>query len=164
MIFAPLVAARRATAAIPIVAISGRDPVSEGWAQSLARPGGNVTGLTVTFPELGGKRLELLAEAVPRLSRVALLYAPTDLSDAKEQVAGMDAMARQLGMQLQAMEVGAPADLEAAFTRVREWRVQGCWPSRPASSWPVARGSPRSPAPPSCRRSPTSGCSFRPVS
>jgi len=122
---APLAAARRATAAIPIVAISGRDPVSEGWAQSLARPGGNVTGLTVTFPELAGKRLELLAEAVPRLSRVALLYAPADLSDAKEQVGGINAMARQLGLQLRAIEVGGPADLEAAFTRIRDGRVQG---------------------------------------
>jgi putative ABC transport system substrate-binding protein len=122
---APLAAARRATAVIPIVAISGSDPVSEGWAQSLARPGGNVTGLTVTFPELGGKRLELLAEAVPLLSRVALLYAPGELSDAKEQVAGVDAMARQLGLQLQTVEVGAPADFEAAFTRIRDARGQG---------------------------------------
>jgi putative ABC transport system substrate-binding protein len=122
---ATLAAARRATTAIPIVAIGGRDPVSEGWAQSLARPGGNVTGLTVTFPELGGKRLELLAEAVPRLTRVALLYAPADLSNAKEQVAEIDAMARQLGLQLQVMEVGAPADFEAAFARIRDERVQG---------------------------------------
>jgi len=122
---APLAAARRATATVPIVTVSGCDPVSEGWAQSLARPGGTVTGLTVTFPELGGKRLELLAEAVPRLSRMALLYAPADLSDPKEQVAEIDVMARRLGLQLQAVEVGAAADLEAAFARLRDGRVQG---------------------------------------
>lgn len=122
---APLAAARRGAAAIPIVAISGSDPVREGWAQSLARPGGNVTGFTVTFPELGGKRLELLAEAVPRLSRVALLYAPADLSNAKEQVPEIDAMARQLGLHLETMEVGGPADFEAAFMRMRDGRAQG---------------------------------------
>ena len=61
-------AARKATTTIPIVTLSGSDPVREGWAKSLARPGGNVTGLTFTFPELGPKRLELLKEAMPRSS------------------------------------------------------------------------------------------------
>jgi putative tryptophan/tyrosine transport system substrate-binding protein len=121
---APLAAARRATATIPIVAVSGADPVAEGWAQSLARPGGNVTGLTVTFPELGGKRLELLREAVPRLARVALLYAPADLPNPQAQLAATDAMARQLGLQLQAVEIGGAGDLEAAFERIRAARSQ----------------------------------------
>jgi putative tryptophan/tyrosine transport system substrate-binding protein len=121
---APLAAARRATATIPIVAVSGADPIAEGWAQSLARPGGNVTGLTVTFPELGGKRLELLREAVPRLARVALLYAPADLPNPQAQVAGAEAMARQLGLQLQAVEIGGAGDLDAVFERIRAARSQ----------------------------------------
>ena len=61
----PREAARQATTTIPIVTLSGSDPVREGWAKSLARPGGNVTGITFTFPELGPKRLELLKEAMP---------------------------------------------------------------------------------------------------
>ena len=64
-------AASQATRVIPIVAVSGSDPVREGWAESLARPGGNVTGLTVTFPELDSKRLQLLKDAFPTLERLA---------------------------------------------------------------------------------------------
>ena len=68
---APLLAARNATRSVPIVAIGGADPVGEGWAQSLARPGGNVTGLTVTSLELDPKQLETLAAAIPGLARAA---------------------------------------------------------------------------------------------
>src|SRR5215510_9395909 len=72
-------AAKNATKTIPIVMVGqGTDPVRAGHVESLARPGGNVTGLTVLSRELGGKRLELLKEAVPRLSRVAILYDPAD--------------------------------------------------------------------------------------
>jgi putative tryptophan/tyrosine transport system substrate-binding protein len=62
-----------ATSTTPIVVVGGSDPIDEGWAASLARPGGNVTGLTVTHPEMGGKKLELLKEAIPGLSRVAVM-------------------------------------------------------------------------------------------
>ncbi len=65
---APFQAARRATTTVPIVTVGGSDPVREGWAQSLARPGGNATGLTVSFPELGAKGLELLKQASPACS------------------------------------------------------------------------------------------------
>src|SRR5215467_10290451 len=72
-------AAKNATRTIPIVMTGqGTDPVEAGFVESLARPGGNVTGLTVLVRELGGKRLELLKEAVPRLSRVAVLYDPAN--------------------------------------------------------------------------------------
>ena len=72
----PREAVRQATKTIPIVTTSGVDPVKEGWARSLARPGGNVTGLTVTFEELHGKRLELLKQAFPGVVRVAVLFEP----------------------------------------------------------------------------------------
>ena len=72
-------AAKNATKTIPIVMVGvGSDPVRAGLVESLARPGGNVTGLTALNTELGGKRLELLKEAVPKLSRVAVLYDPGD--------------------------------------------------------------------------------------
>lgn len=70
---ATLDAARKATSSIPIVTISGSDPVRAGWAESLAHPGGNITGLTVTFPELDLKRLEILKEAFPAITRVAVI-------------------------------------------------------------------------------------------
>ena len=72
-----ILAAKNATKTIPIVmAGAGPDPVEAGFVESLARPGGNVTGLTILSSELGGKRLELLKEAVPKLARVAFLYDP----------------------------------------------------------------------------------------
>ena len=94
---APREAASKATSTIPIVTVSGSDPVSEGWARSLAHPGGNVTGLTVTFPELGPKRLELLKQAFPGIVRVAVLIAPTELLDAKEVMQNMEADAPGAG-------------------------------------------------------------------
>jgi putative ABC transport system substrate-binding protein len=120
---ATLEAARNATKTIPIVTVSGGDPVLEGWAQSLARPAGNVTGLTVTFPELGAKRLELLKLAVPGLVRVGMLWAPDDLRSA-----GFPDMARAeasaLGMQAQMFEVRGADDFAPAFAAMRKGNVQ----------------------------------------
>ena len=115
----PREAARKATHTIPIVTLSGSDPVREGWAQSLARPGGNVTGLTFTFPEIGAKRLELLKEASPGLSRVAMLVDPIELVDAKDVVRETEAGARRLGLQLQVLETHGQGDLDAAFELAR---------------------------------------------
>jgi len=124
-----LEAARKATNSIPIVTISGSDPVREGWAESLAHPGGNVTGVPVTFPELNLKRLEILKEAFPAITRVAVL---TD--GAFEQVMAfrpdqrfkeeIDAGARRLGLELQFIEVPAEDDLDWAFTIARQGRAQ----------------------------------------
>jgi len=116
---APLLAARNATRTLPIVAISGADPVREGWAQSLARPGGNVTGLTVTYPELGPKQLETLSQALPGLARVALLFARDEA-----RTAGLAEAAQGLGLQLQLIEIGTLAGLDAAFERARQGRAQ----------------------------------------
>ncbi|HEY2188697.1 MAG TPA: ABC transporter substrate-binding protein [Caldimonas sp.] len=128
-------AARKATATIPIVTLSGSDPVREGWAQSLARPGGNVTGLTFTFPELVPKHLELLKEAVPSLSRVTVLVDPIEIVDVADVLRETEAGARRLGLQAQIVRVHGADDLEAAFAAVRRQRAQAVfaiamWPHR----------------------------------
>ena len=115
------VAGKNATRAIPIVMASAGDPVATGLVESLARPGGNITGLSQMVPELVGKRLELLREIVPKLSRVAVLWNPQDRSSTlswKE----IQLPARQAGVQLHSLEVRSPSDLDKAFedaTRAR---------------------------------------------
>ncbi len=114
-------AAKKATRAIPIVMASAGDPVATGLVESLARPGGNITGLSQMNPELIGKRLELLKEIVPKLSRVAVLWNPEDRISAlswKE----IQLPARELGVQLHSLEVRSVNDLDKALedaTRTR---------------------------------------------
>jgi putative ABC transport system substrate-binding protein len=115
-------AARMATRTIPIVTVSGSDPVQEGWVQSLAHPGGNVTGLTVTFPELSSKSLELLKQAFPEVSCVALLRDPAEVPDA--MIERTQAGARRLGIQIEVLDVGGPSDFDAAFGLARQRRAQ----------------------------------------
>jgi len=105
-------AAKSATRAIPIVMASAGDPVASGLVESLARPGGNVTGLSQIAPELAGKRLELLKEIVPKLSRVAVLWTPrqSELSWKESQHAG-----RELGLQIHSMEVSSADQFDNAF-------------------------------------------------
>jgi len=117
---AAIEAARKATAGIPIVALGGSDPVGEGWAQSLARPGGNITGLTATFPGLSEKHLELLKEALPGVTRVAVMFAPTELGGRAGLMASLEPAARALGMQLHALELRGADDLDVAFDGARE--------------------------------------------
>ena len=111
--------AQQATQTIPIVMTSG-DPVGTGLVASLARPGGNVTGLTFFSPELVGKRLELLKELVPGLTRVAVLWdaeGPSKVLEFKEA----EAVAPVLGVQLHSWEVRAPQpDLEGAFHAIAQ--------------------------------------------
>jgi putative tryptophan/tyrosine transport system substrate-binding protein len=98
--------AKNATKTIPIVMIGiGTDPVEEGFVESLARPGGNVTGITNLGTELGGKRLELLKEAVPKLARVAVLYDPGVRSSVLEVKKVLPAVARALGLTVRFWEV-----------------------------------------------------------
>ena len=114
-------AAQKATKAIPIVVAAAGDPVATGLVESLARPGGNITGLSQMGPELVGKRLELLTEMVPKLSRVAVLWNPQGAASTlywKE----LQPPARQLGVQLHSLEVRSLNDFDQAFedaTRVR---------------------------------------------
>ncbi len=114
-------AAAKATSSIPIVTVSGNDPVEEGWAQSLARPGGNITGMTVNFPELGAKRLEILKQALPATVRVAVLAdSPAAVGVWQHTEDG----ARRLGLQLQRIEVRSADGLEAAFSQARQQQAQ----------------------------------------
>jgi putative tryptophan/tyrosine transport system substrate-binding protein len=108
-------AAKNATTTIPIVFLeSVADPVEQGLVASLARPGGNITGFTTMATVLAGKRLELLKEAIPKLSRVAVLWNPRG-TDNPPQWKESQNVARELGLQLHSMEVGNAGDFENAF-------------------------------------------------
>ena len=106
--------AQHATRTIPIVFMASSDPVGVGLVTSLARPGGNITRLSSLGPELGGKRLELLKEAVPTASRVVVLFNPANIS-AGHQWREMEGAAWSLGVQLHALEVHHADELEHAF-------------------------------------------------
>jgi putative ABC transport system substrate-binding protein len=117
----PALAAQKATKAIPIVMTAVADPVALGLVESLARPGGNVTGLSQMNPHLAGKRLELLKEMIPRLSRVAVLWNP-QLKNATLTWKEIQLPARQLGVELLSLEVRSPNEFDKAFedaTRAR---------------------------------------------
>ncbi len=104
-------AAKQATSTIPIVMAAAGDPVGQGLVASLARPGGNITGLTTIRGDLTGKRLELLKEAASKVSRVAVLWGSPAASNFKVT----EAAARSLGLEVQSLEVRGPGDLEGAF-------------------------------------------------
>jgi putative ABC transport system substrate-binding protein len=108
---------KRATSTIPIVFVLGHDPVRDGFVESLAHPGGNATGLSPMGVDLSGKRLELLKEAAPDLSRVALLVDPTDPFKQLTIKSNQDA-AQALGLSLRPFEIGAPDDVEPAFANM----------------------------------------------
>jgi len=112
-------AAKQATRTIPIVFVAV-DPVTSGLVSSLARPGGNLTGLASLIPDLVGKCLELLNQAVPRVNRVAVLWPPGALGERTEKnmLTGADEAARALGVQLQFVEARRPADLDRAFSEM----------------------------------------------
>jgi putative ABC transport system substrate-binding protein len=111
-------AAKQATTTVPIVFASVGDAVAEGLVTSLARPGGNVTGLTVAATELVGKSLEVIKRAVPGVSRVALLLKPDAMPDSakKERLKAADVAARALGVRLQIVEARGPEDFDRAFS------------------------------------------------
>ena len=110
----PAVSAQKATKTIPIVFAEVADPVGSGLVASFARPGGNATGLTSLTPDLGGKRLELLKEVVPKLSRVAVLW-HSDGPGQKPQLDGMELAANGLRLGLQPMDARESNDFEALF-------------------------------------------------
>jgi putative tryptophan/tyrosine transport system substrate-binding protein len=121
-------AAKNATRTIPIVMMGqGTDPVRAGLVESLARPGGNVTGLTVLARELGGKRLELLKEAVPKLARVAVLYDPANPVSLHEVKELLPADARALKLTIQPWEIRAVDDFEKVFAALNKQRPDGLY-------------------------------------
>ena len=116
-------AAKAATASIPVVAISVGDPVGAGLVTSLAHPGGNVTGNTILGPDLSSKRLQLIKELIPSISRVAFLWNPDNASNAiilKE----LRVAAPVLGLQLIAVEVRSSGDLNRAFATITNERAE----------------------------------------
>jgi putative ABC transport system substrate-binding protein len=114
-------AVRRVTRTIPVVAVDlETDPVGSGLATSLARPGGNVTGIFLDLPELSGKRLELLRQAVPGLSRVAILW---DSTMDPTPLRATEAAAGSLGLTVQVVQIQRPSDLDAAVAAARRERA-----------------------------------------
>jgi len=120
-------AAKEATNTIPIVLAQDNDPVGNGLVASLARPGGNITGLATLTPELSGKRLELLKEIVPRLSRVAVLGTSTQPGNA-QALRETELAAGVLAVQLQYLEVRGPEDIETAFRAATKARAEAVLP------------------------------------
>jgi putative ABC transport system substrate-binding protein len=119
-------AAMNATKAIPIVMVGvGIDPVVAGLVESLARPGGNVTGLTTLNNELGGKRLELLKEIVPKLSSVAVLYDPASPGATREMKELLPVAARTLGLTIRSWEVRTADDFDRVFAALNKERPDG---------------------------------------
>ena len=115
-------AAKEATNTIPVVMAFDSDPVGNGFVASLARPGGNITGLATFAPELSGKRLELLKEVVPRLSRVAVLGTSTYPSNA-EALRETELAAGAFGVKLQYLDVLSPKDIETTFRTASKGRA-----------------------------------------
>lgn len=116
-------AAKAATTTIPVVAISVGDPVGAGLVASLAHPGGNVTGNTILGPDLGAKRLQLIKEVIPSLSRVAFLWNPDNASNALI-LRELRAAAPKLSLELIAVAARAPADFEPAFATIDSSRAE----------------------------------------
>jgi putative ABC transport system substrate-binding protein len=126
-----ILAARNATKTIPIVMWgAGVDPVEAGFVESLARPGGNVTGLTLLSGELGGKRLELLKEAVPKLARVAVLYDPVTPGTARQVKEVLPVAARALGLTIRSWEVRDADGFERVFVALNNERPDGLYVPR----------------------------------
>src|SRR5215467_12896310 len=113
-------AVKKATGTIPIIFMTEGDPVQSGFVASLARPGGNITGLTVLADELAGKRLELIKEAIPKISRIAVLrHTTSDLSHLK----ATEAAAPSLRLHLEVLEVKESADFDGAFRAAKKERA-----------------------------------------
>jgi len=123
-----VLATMNATKTIPIVMVgSGLDPVKAGLVESLARPGGNVTGITNLVTELGGKRLELLKEAIPKVARVAVLYNPTSPTSVREVKEVRPVAARSLRLTLEPWEVRAADDFDRVFAAMGKQRPDGLY-------------------------------------
>src|SRR5207247_2092065 len=119
---APTRSAKEVSNTIPIVMSSGGDPVSDGFVASLARPGGNITGLSALSPEISGKQLELLKEIVPKLSRVAVLGTSTRPGNT-QTLKEIELAADAFGVKIQYRDVLGPRDIETAFRAASERHI-----------------------------------------
>jgi putative ABC transport system substrate-binding protein len=117
-------AARDTTRTIPVVMANDSDPIEDGFVASLGRPGGNITGVSALTRDLSAKRLELLKDAVPGMTRVAVLWNPTEVGAAR-QLRDTEAAARALGFQVQPLEIRGLDDFERAFDAARQGRAEG---------------------------------------
>jgi putative ABC transport system substrate-binding protein len=115
-------AAKSATSSIPIVFVAGGDPVEEGLVASLAAPGGNVTGVTLVTVELWGKRVELIAEVVPKAQVIAHLVDP-NFPGAERNIEAVREAARTKGLQLRVLKAGSESEIDAAFASLTELQV-----------------------------------------
>jgi len=115
--------AKKSSATIPIVMAMDTDPVGNGFVASLARPGGNITGLSTLLPEIGGKRLELLKEIIPKLSRVAVLGTSTSPSYAP-MMSEIELAEKALKLQVQYLDILDSKDIETAFRAANKGRAQ----------------------------------------
>jgi putative ABC transport system substrate-binding protein len=118
----PTRAAKETTATIPIVMGQDPDPVGNGFGASLARPGGNITGLSTLAPELSGKRLELLKEVIPKLSRVAV-FGTSIYPGIAQSLKEVELAAKAFGVKLQTLDVLTPKDIEPAFRAAAKGRA-----------------------------------------
>jgi putative tryptophan/tyrosine transport system substrate-binding protein len=124
-------AAKNATKTIPIIMVGpGIDPVEAGLVESLARPGGNVTGVTILSRELAGKRLELLKEAVPKLTRVAVIYDPAVQRAVLEVKEALPVAARALGLLVKAWEIRSPDSFDRVLAALNKQRPDGLYVAR----------------------------------
>ena len=120
-------AANEATNSIPIVMTNDSDPVGDGIVSSLARPGGNITGLSTLAPELNGKRLEILREVVPKLSRLAVLRPSTNRGVGRH-VRELELAAKAMGVKIQYLDIrdaSNPKDIDSAFRAASKGRADG---------------------------------------
>jgi putative ABC transport system substrate-binding protein len=117
-------AAKEATSSVPIVLAQVGDPVGTGLVSNLRRPGGNVTGMSLLGPEVNGKRLAILKEVVPAITRVAVIYNPRNPA-ALDHLKQTEEAAPSLGVVIQPLELTAQSDLEAIFARAEEGRNGG---------------------------------------
>jgi putative ABC transport system substrate-binding protein len=114
----PALAAKAATTTIPVVFITPEDPVRLGLVTSLAKPGGNLTGINLLSGELAAKRLELLRQLVPRAARVAVLVNPANPSTTETTLRDVEAAARSMGLQTQVLKASTSHEIDAAFAKL----------------------------------------------
>ena len=110
-----VLAAKAATATIPVVFLIGEDPVKLGLVTSLARPGGNLTGINFFAVELADKRLELLRQLVPGIGRVAVLVSPANDANTKTTLKDVEAAARTMGLQIEIINANNSREIDAVF-------------------------------------------------